>query len=84
LQTDEASRGVTLAPPAATGAVVIALTMTPPAAAPKIAPAGDAASDDRATATNPSRVRLIQIGLGLLLAWLVVTIIGLSRVRARR
>jgi hypothetical protein len=84
LQADEASRQVTLAPPAATGAVVIALTMTPSAAAPKIGPAGDVASDDRGAVTSPSRLRLIQIGLGLLLAWLVVTIIGLSRVRARR
>jgi hypothetical protein len=69
----------------ATSAAAAAVTQAIPTPAAK-APAGEPVSTRAATAASesaeqPSRMRLVQIALALLLAWLVVTIAGLRWVR---
>lgn len=56
-------------------------TAPAPAAAPAPAPAPEAAP---AAAGGPSRWRLAQVGLALALAWMLVTLVGLSAVQRMR
>lgn len=74
------------APAAASGASssVVAL-LTPVAGAARESPAEPAIGTNGQATTGsarPSNLRLVQIGLAVMLGWLVVTIIGLRRVRA--
>jgi hypothetical protein len=71
---------------AATGVAVAAVTRAMPTPSAAKAPTGGAASDSGTTEptaneASPSRLRIAQLALGLILAWLVVSIVGLRWVR---
>ncbi|MFN8590194.1 MAG: zf-HC2 domain-containing protein [Thermomicrobiales bacterium] len=67
----------------ATSSVVVALT--PPAgvsAAPTAIPVATDVVETAESESRPSPIRMVQIVLALLLGWLIVTIVGLRKVRA--
>jgi hypothetical protein len=79
---DEAPRPAPAAAPAMVTSVTGAMPTPPPAAPeePSVAPA-TTGSEATAAAIRPSWLRLAELALALLLAWLVVSIVGLRRVR---
>jgi hypothetical protein len=70
----------------ATSVTVASVTRAIPTPSAAKAPTGGAASDSgtaepAASEASPSRLRIAQLALGLILAWLVVSIVGLRWVR---
>jgi hypothetical protein len=68
------------APQAMATAAVAAVTQAVPT--PMAAPGPTSADESVFGAGQPSRLRMLQIGLAIALLWLVVSIVGLRRVRA--
>lgn len=86
---DSASQGVSApkvqAPTPTAASSAVAAIPPPTSVAGDAAPAPPVASEPNEaapSAASPSRLRLVQLALAVVLGWLVVTIVGLRRVRA--